>query len=132
MSTKTNPGYFKDLVGIELEEYDSVNFGRQVEVSGMAFKGHAKTWCDLNEEAMTTLLKSIADEIQLNKILQDSIPNVDAVKKVKNGEVYTVVMNHNNYSVDLQLKGTFSNKLGDENMIDHLSLKPYDVCILTK
>ncbi|MBC7961277.1 MAG: beta-galactosidase [Vallitaleaceae bacterium] len=172
MSTKTNPGYFKELAGIELEEYDSINFDRVVEVSGNTFKGQAKTWCDviscksakvlatygshyyagkpaitvneygqgkvyyvgcdLNEEAMTSLLKSIADDLKLEKILQVSVPNVDAVRKVKNGEVFTIVMNHNNYSVDMQLKGTYNNLLGGEQGIDRLSLKPYGVGILVE
>jgi len=47
MSTLTNPGYFKELAGIELEEYDSINFGRSVEINGANFKGQAKKWCDV-------------------------------------------------------------------------------------
>ena len=49
MTTITNPGYFKELAGIELEEYDSINFGRHVEVSfnGEVFKGQANKWCDV-------------------------------------------------------------------------------------
>jgi len=47
MTTRTLPGFFGELAGIELDEYDSVNFGRTVEVAGDWGRGLASMWCDV-------------------------------------------------------------------------------------
>lgn len=47
MTTLTLPGLFRRLAGVELEEYDSVNFGRTVSVSGEFGDGTASMWCDV-------------------------------------------------------------------------------------
>ncbi len=47
MTTRTLPGFFGELAGIELEEYDSINFGRTVEVEGDWGRGLASMWCDV-------------------------------------------------------------------------------------
>ncbi|MFC5529752.1 beta-galactosidase [Cohnella yongneupensis] len=47
MTTLTLPGLFRDMAGVELEEYDSVNFGRTVRVQGDFGEGTASVWCDV-------------------------------------------------------------------------------------
>ena len=47
MTTLTSPGYFKDIAGIELEEFDSLNFGRTVKITGEFGEGTASVWCDI-------------------------------------------------------------------------------------
>ncbi|MFC5649394.1 beta-galactosidase [Paenibacillus solisilvae] len=47
MTTMTFPGLFRKLAGVELEEFDSVNFGRTVSVKGSFGEGHASMWCDV-------------------------------------------------------------------------------------
>ncbi|ANE47075.1 hypothetical protein SY83_13285 [Paenibacillus swuensis] len=47
MSTLTVPGLFKDMAGVELEEFDSVNFGRTVAVDGSFGNSNASMWCDV-------------------------------------------------------------------------------------
>ncbi|OXL84243.1 hypothetical protein BCV73_14885 [Paenibacillus sp. SSG-1] len=47
MTTLTLPGLFRRLAGVELEEYDSVNFGRTVSVRGQFGDGTASMWCDV-------------------------------------------------------------------------------------
>ncbi|WP_219835760.1 beta-galactosidase [Paenibacillus sp. R14(2021)] len=47
MTTLTFPGLFRELAGVELEEFDSVNFGRTVGVNGSFGEGTASIWCDV-------------------------------------------------------------------------------------
>lgn len=47
MTTNTLPGLFRELAGIEIEEFDSVNFGRTVQISGTFGEGEAAVWCDI-------------------------------------------------------------------------------------
>lgn len=47
MTTLTSPGLFKDISGIELEEFDSLNDGRTVKVAGEFGEGTASIWCDV-------------------------------------------------------------------------------------
>ena len=47
MTTMTSPGYFKEIAGIELEEFDSINSGRSVKVKGTFGEGTASIWCDV-------------------------------------------------------------------------------------
>lgn len=49
MTTMTQPGYFREMAGVELEEFDSLNFGRKVEVKGEFGEGAAQMWCDILE-----------------------------------------------------------------------------------
>lgn len=41
------PGYFADLAGVTLEEYDALSRGRTVKVQGAGFAGTARVWCDV-------------------------------------------------------------------------------------
>lgn len=58
MTLRTLPGYFKELSGIEVEEFDSINFGREVKVTTNVGAGTAKIWADiltpLTAQAMAT------------------------------------------------------------------------------
>lgn len=47
MSDLTIPGLFKEMAGTEVEEFDSLNYGRQISVSTIAGSGHASIWCDI-------------------------------------------------------------------------------------
>lgn len=44
---ETLPGYFRDVSGVELKEYDSISFGRKVDVVAFGNKGKAEVWCDV-------------------------------------------------------------------------------------
>ncbi len=47
MTTETLPGPFGHLAGVEVEEFDSLNHGRTVPVTGVMGEGKAAVWCDL-------------------------------------------------------------------------------------
>ncbi len=47
MSERTKPGYFRELAGIELEEYDSLNYGRKVRVRGLDYECLARSFCEV-------------------------------------------------------------------------------------
>ncbi|MCY9669992.1 beta-galactosidase [Paenibacillus alginolyticus] len=47
MTTLTFPGLFRELAGVELEEFDSINFGRTVKIDGSFGEGTSSTWCDV-------------------------------------------------------------------------------------
>lgn len=169
MSTLTNPGYFKELAGIELEEYDSINFGRSVEVSGGDFKGQAKKWCDiikcnnaqvlatyeshyyigkpavtvnqyekgqvyyvgcdLNETALASLIKGIAQDISVDRAIP-GVEGVDIVKKEKGGKTFIVMMNHNNNPKWVAVAGEYNNVMTGEAVKNNICIEAYGVVIL--
>ena len=47
MTTRPSPGYFGELAGVSLEEFDALSRGRQTAVQGEDFQGVASTWCDV-------------------------------------------------------------------------------------
>ncbi len=47
MSESTIPGLFSEMAGIEVEEFDSLNKGRQVSVTTIIGDGVASIWCDI-------------------------------------------------------------------------------------
>ncbi|WNR42900.1 beta-galactosidase [Paenibacillus roseipurpureus] len=47
MTELTVPGLFRELAGVELEEFDSLNNGRTVLVQGDFGQGTASIWCDV-------------------------------------------------------------------------------------
>ncbi|NMB45653.1 MAG: cellulase family glycosylhydrolase [Firmicutes bacterium] len=47
MTEETLPGLFRNLVGVEVEEFDSLNHGRTVPVTGAFGHGTASIWCDI-------------------------------------------------------------------------------------
>lgn len=47
ITTLTFPGLFRELAGVELEEFDSINFGRTVKIDGLFGEGTSSTWCDV-------------------------------------------------------------------------------------
>lgn len=47
MTTETLPGYFKNLAGVEVYEFDSLNYGRTVKIQGDMGEGKAALWCDI-------------------------------------------------------------------------------------
>ncbi len=47
MTTLPAPGYFAELAGVSLEEYDALAPGREVMVQGRTFQGTASIWCDV-------------------------------------------------------------------------------------
>ena len=47
ITTLPSPGYFAELAGVSLEEYDALSRGRQVMVQGKDWQGMASTWCDV-------------------------------------------------------------------------------------
>ena len=58
MSELTLPGLFKEMAGVEVEEFDSLNYGRQIPVSTMAGGGHASVWCDILKPISANALAS--------------------------------------------------------------------------
>lgn len=47
MTSETLPGIYRDLAGVELAEFDSLNFGRTVPVRGDFGAASAGVWCDI-------------------------------------------------------------------------------------
>ena len=47
MTEETVPGIFRELCGAEVEEFDSLNFGRKNRISGTQGESEASVWCDV-------------------------------------------------------------------------------------
>ena len=47
MTVRTLPGEFREMAGITVEEFDSLNSGRTVGITGTIGKGTASIWCDI-------------------------------------------------------------------------------------
>jgi beta-galactosidase len=67
MTTETLPGYFKNLAGIEVEEFDALNFGRKVKVTGSVGESNAVIWCDVINPENAQVLATYADEYYKGK-----------------------------------------------------------------
>ncbi len=172
MSTITNPGYFKDLAGIELEEYDAINYDRHVEVRHQktGFQTKAKQWCDvikcisaqvvatydshyykgkpaitvnsfgdgkvyyvgcdIEEEALSLLMKDISKEAQLQSIITEPVSGVEVIRREKNGITFIILLNHNSDPVEISLEGEFKHILKGTLVKDKVSIEAYGVVIL--
>lgn len=67
ITIKTLPGYFKELAGIEAEEFDSLNFGRTVGVKGIYGEGTASVWCDVIRPVQAEALAEYTEEFYRGK-----------------------------------------------------------------
>lgn len=62
MTIKTYPGEFKEIAGVEVEEFDSLNHGRTVSVNGIMGEGTAKVWCDVLKPVSAKILAVYSNE----------------------------------------------------------------------
>ena len=62
MTEKTLPGEFKDLAGIEVYEFDSLNQGRRVQVSTTVSEGSASIWCDILKPVTASVIGTYSSE----------------------------------------------------------------------
>ena len=67
MTQKPLPGWFKELSGIELTEYDSMNAGRQCSFDGAFGKGTINLWCDVIDTEKTEVLARYTAEYYAGK-----------------------------------------------------------------
>jgi Beta-galactosidase len=67
MTELSLPGYFKELAGIELEEFDSLNGGRTVAVSGAFGEGRASIWADVIAPGGAETVASYTEEFYEGK-----------------------------------------------------------------
>ncbi len=83
MTTDTLPGCFKTLAGVEVEEFDSLNGGRQIQVSGITGQAKASIWCDILKAETAEPLFTYSSEYYCGK------PAV-TVNRYGKGKVYYV------------------------------------------
>lgn len=68
MDLRTVPGAFREMAGVELKEFDSLNRGRTVRVQGAGVRGAklgdgtASVWCDVLEPISAEVLAQYAEE----------------------------------------------------------------------
>ncbi len=62
MSTDTLPGYFKNLAGVEVEEFDALYGDRTAEVDGITGKGTASLWCDVIKPETAKVLATYSSD----------------------------------------------------------------------
>lgn len=62
MTGQTLPGDFRELCGVEVEEFDSLNYGRQVEVNINGGSAFASLWCDILKSIGATTLGTYSGE----------------------------------------------------------------------
>lgn len=67
MTTETLPGYFREISGIEVEEFDSLNQGRKVSIKGEFGKGIASIWCDVINPIKAEVLAVYNEEYYIDK-----------------------------------------------------------------
>jgi len=170
MTLKTLPGYFKEISGIEVEEFDSLNHGRTVEVKGIIGEGRASLWCDilkplyaqilatyseeyyegeaaitvnsygkgkvfyvgcdLDADAMNSLIQYIAQTSQVKPLLQIPQEGIEIVRKLKDGKEYMIVLNHTNKIQKVQLERNFTEVLSDKMIHGMCTIEGYGVAVL--
>lgn len=62
MTIQTLPGAFKELAGVEVEEFDSINGGRKIEVMHKDFTGIASVWCDILKPITAEVVATYASD----------------------------------------------------------------------
>ena len=172
MTELTVPGYFRELLGIEVEEFDSLNRGRQVPVKGVFGCGRASMWCDvvsaapekalavydgeyykgkaavtvnhfgkgsayyiacdLDSYALHDLLSIVAEKSGVNRVLKETSPGVEVVKKARSGLEYIMVLNHNAERIEIDTEDYKNELITQERINGRLSLDGYGVAILSK
>ena len=170
MDTQTYPGYFKEMAGVELEEFDCIRHGKNVKVYGEFGSGTAQMWCDvlkantakviaqyencfyagtpavtvnifgkgkvyyaacdLDEEAMYRLMRYVAEHEGLTKNLEYKLPGVEAVRRNKDGQEYLMLLNHNEYNVEVSLEGSYADAVSGRTAEGSLELEAYGVAII--
>ncbi len=83
MRMDTLPGAFREMSGVEVEEFDSLNHGREVKLNGVMGEGTAKIWCDILKSNSADILATYG-----SAFYQGS-PAV-TVHRYGNGRVYYV------------------------------------------
>ena len=83
MTTETLPGYFRNVSGVEVEEFDSLNGGRTVSIEGIMGCGAASVWCDVLSLKGAEALAYYKDNYYRN------MPAI-TVNKYGNGKVYYI------------------------------------------
>lgn len=97
MTTQTLPGYFRELSGICVEEFDSLNFGRKVRVKGDSIHGTASVWCDVLKPETAEVMARYADEYYAGE------PAV-TVNRYGGGKVYYIGCDLDQSGLDTLLK----------------------------
>ncbi len=62
MTDLTIPGLFKELAGVEVEEFDSLNYGRHISVSTIVGSGHASIWCDILKPTKASVIANYTSD----------------------------------------------------------------------
>lgn len=70
--------------------------------------------CDLDDNAMESLCSYITDKENITRTINERVDGVEAIKRVKNGKKYTVLLNHTN----------------EKRCVDGITLSPYGVEII--
>jgi len=171
MTTKTLPGEFRELAGVELYEFDSLNNGRKVNVNGYFWNGTSRMWCDvivpysaevlaeytgsfyagkpavtvnsyglgkvyyvgcdLDENAMKSLIGFVAKEAGIKPVIEHKVEGVEVVKRIKNGKSYLMILNHNNMPIKMLIDWAYKEDvLKGEHIKGEINLDAYGVAIL--
>lgn len=67
MTTRTLPGYFKDMSGIEVYEFDSLSNGHKVLLNSEVLKSEAHMWCDVIEPVSAEVIARYGSEFYKDK-----------------------------------------------------------------
>ncbi|AJG98277.1 hypothetical protein LF65_01673 [Clostridium beijerinckii] len=62
MTIKTLPGYFKELAGVTVEEFDSINFGREVQMFTEYGMGKVLMWADILKPISAEIIGTYASD----------------------------------------------------------------------
>ncbi len=172
MTTMTSPGYFREMAGVELEEFDSINFERKTKLKGTFGEATATIWCDvlklesarpiafydshyykdspavtvneygegkvfyvgcdLNDTAMDKLMELIVTMLNIETPVKTKITGVEIIRKEKAGTNYIMIMNHNDYNVEISIDREYFEVIRGLTVSNMLELSGYGVSILTE
>ena len=86
--------------------------------------------CDLDINAMDKLMEYIVKEEKIKPVFGVKIPGVEAVKRVKDGREYYMILNHNSKAVNVPFEGEYTEILTGGNVKNEIELPAYGVAIL--
>ena len=87
--------------------------------------------CDLDERGMEELASISLGGIQFSRHLPAMPEGVELIVREKNNKTYFMIMNHNDFEVNLELGGDYQDLLKEKSFTSEDSLEPFGTLILT-
>ncbi len=88
--------------------------------------------CQLDDESNNKLVQHILTQAGVKANLSQVYEGVEAVKKIKDGKEYMMILNHNFTPVTVELEGKYNELITGVEVDNKITLEPLGVAMITK